>query len=96
MPSFIGVTGPKTNLWLVRMVGALATAIGLVLLRHGLARDAGRARLLALLAALAFMAVDAVHALPGIIGPVYLGDAFVQLLFIAGWALPWLLRHGGR
>ena len=33
MPSFIAVTGPKTDLWLVRTVGLLIAGIGLCSLR---------------------------------------------------------------
>ncbi|WP_255474082.1 hypothetical protein [Pontibacter qinzhouensis] len=38
MPSFIWVSGPKTDLWLVRTVGLLLTVIGFTLLAAGLHR----------------------------------------------------------
>jgi len=79
MPTFEAVTGPKTDDWLVRMVGLLAAVIGGVLL---LAIRAGRVtREVLLLAAgtAASFAIDIVYASGGRISPIYLADAVVEL-----------------
>ena len=98
LESFQAVTGPKTDLWLVRTVAMLVLAIGGVLLVA-----AARLRLtfeLALLAigsALGLAAIDIVHARADIISDVYLLDALVELLLAAGWMVAlWLLRDDAR
>jgi hypothetical protein len=74
--SFLAVTGPKRDIWLVRTVGALAAAIGIPLLR-------GESRTLATTSALAFGAVDAGYVAVGRISPVYLCDMAAQAGFLA-------------
>ena len=85
LSSFEAVTGPKTDDWLVRMVGLLAGAIGATL---GVAtiRQALRSPevvVLAASAAFAFGAIDLWYGLSGRISPIYLADAAVQLALIA-------------
>ncbi len=85
MPSFVLVTGPKRDLWLVRMVGCLAVAIGpalLVALRSPLHEPT---LVLGAASALAFLAVDLVYVLKKTIGPVYLVDAAAEFLLLIGW-----------
>jgi energy-converting hydrogenase Eha subunit E len=89
LPSFEAVTGPKTDDWLVHMVGLLAAAIGVPL---GMAamRDRSRVRevvVLAVTSALAFAAIDLWYGITGRISPIYLADAVVQLGLITGLAL---------
>lgn len=74
--SFLAVTGPKRDIWLVRTVGALAAAIGIPLLR-------GESRTLATTSALAFAAIDVGYVAAGRISPVYLSDAAAQAGFLA-------------
>jgi hypothetical protein len=84
--SFEAVTGPKTDDWLVHMVGLLAAAIGLVLgvsVRRG-SVPTPEITLLAMSSALAFAAIDVWYGLIGRISPVYLGDAVVQICLILG------------
>src|SRR5687768_18441525 len=80
LPSFEAVTGPKTDDWLVHMVGLLAAAIGLV--RGVSARRAqvpsAEITLLAVSSALAFAAIDLWYGLSGRIAPFYRADAGVQ------------------
>lgn len=78
MGTFEEVTGPKTDDWLVHMVGVLAAIIGATLL-YGARRPDGAVVLLAVLAALGFAAIDLVYGLTGVIRPVYLADAAVEL-----------------
>jgi hypothetical protein len=89
--SFEAVSGAKTDYWLVRMVGALAAAIGTALtLGAYRRRPAAEATVLAAGAATSFAIVDGVYAVRGRISRVYLVDLVVQALFIA------LLAHSAR
>jgi hypothetical protein len=86
--SFQRVTGPKTDLWLVKTVGVLITVIGGTLLAAA-AREEGDGREAALLgagSALALAAIDTVYAARGTISPIYLADAAVEVGLAAGWA----------
>src|SRR3954452_16176692 len=75
MPSFLAVTGPKTDLWLVRTVGVLIGVIGAVLLLAGVRRQAGaEVRTLAIGSALGLTAIDVIYVTLGVIPPVYLLD----------------------
>jgi hypothetical protein len=88
MSTFEAVTGPKTDDWLVRTVGALAAAIGVALLAGVRGQDPGRATIvLAAAAAIAFVAIDIVYVANGTIRPIYLGDAAVEVLFLVGLAV---------
>jgi hypothetical protein len=88
MWSFELVTGPKTDDWLVRMVGLLAASIGTTLLAAAWrGRVTPEVRLLAVASALSFAAIDLAYALTGRISAVYLLDAVVELLFAAAVGL---------
>ena len=89
LPSFEAVTGPKTDDWLVHMVGLLAVAIAVPL---GLAAAGNRGRTpevvaLAAAAAFAFAAIDLWYALSGRISAIYLADAGVELGLLAALAV---------
>lgn len=79
MPSFEAVTGPKTEHWLVHMVGALVAAVGLALL-VGARRVVPTAEtiVLAVAAAAAFAGIDVVYTRNGTIRDIYLADAVAQ------------------
>lgn len=82
--TFEGVTGRKTDWWLVQMVGLLAATVGTTLAIG--ARDERPAlavRALAVLAAFSFAGIDAVHSLRGRISKIYLADAIVESALIA-------------
>ena len=81
--SFMAVTGPKTDLWLVQTVGALALVIGLALLAiPKSARTSRYALTLGLTAAAAFAFVDFYFSLSGVIAPIYQADGAVQVLLM--------------
>jgi hypothetical protein len=83
LPSFVAITGPKRDIWLVRTVGALAVAIGIPLVRAALSKEPDRdADLLADTSAAAFAAIDVGYAAKGTIRPIYLLDAVVEQAFI--------------
>lgn len=85
--SFQKVSGPKTDLWLVKTVGVLIAVIGAVIGLAGLeSRITRRERLLATGSAAGLAAIDVIYSLRGRVWPVYLLDAVLQLVFIGGWA----------
>ena len=90
--SFLAVTGPKTDLWLVKTVGAIVGAIGLVLL---LAAWSGRVTpevvLLGVASAAALGAVDVVYVTKRIIPRIYLFDAGAEAVLILAWGVAWRL-----
>jgi hypothetical protein len=88
MPSFEAVTGPKTDDWLVRMVALLTVAIaGAIWPRqHGTALDAPL-RTLAVTAAASYLVIDVFYAAVGVISPIYLLDAVLQIGLLAAHAL---------
>lgn len=92
MPSFVRVSGPKTDLWLVRMVGALTLAIGFFLLVAMRERPNPSLFCLATLSALAFLGVDVVYVAQRTIGPVYPADAAAEAMIVVGWAACWFGR----
>ena len=90
LDSFQRVTGPKTDLWLVRTVAALILVVALALVsmsrRTPVPPDA---RLLGAAAALALGAVDVVHVLGGVIARIYLLDAAAEAALAVAWlAIP--------
>ena len=87
--SFQGVTGPKTDLWLVRSVGVLVTVVGLVLVLAWRRRQlSDEIVVLAVGCALGLAGIDIVYSLAGRISAVYLADAGAELGLAAlwGWA----------
>jgi hypothetical protein len=84
--SFIAVTGPKTDLWLVQTVGTVIAVVGAVLL---LAMASGRITWEVLLlgagAATALVMVDVVFVARKVIGEIYLLDAVIEAGFVVCW-----------
>jgi energy-converting hydrogenase Eha subunit E len=86
LPSFEAVTGPKTDDWLVKTVGVLVTVIGGVLvLAARRRRITAEVALLAAGSALGLAAIDLIYALSGVISPIYLLDAAVELGLAGLW-----------
>lgn len=86
--SFLRVTGPKVDVWLVETVGALVAAVGVALLIAGVRRRVTvEIALLGLFAAGALGAVETPYALTGRIRAVYLADAAVEAAFVTLWAV---------
>ena len=93
MASFEAVTGPKTEDWLVRMVGLLAAVIGATLLTAGRHRQEPLAILvLAVGSATAFTAVDVWYTMRGEISRIYLADAVAEIGLVV--LLLWGRRSG--
>jgi hypothetical protein len=86
--SFQKVTGPKTDLWLVKTVGALLVAIGagLILTAVNGQFDPGLI-LIAIASAAVLLAIDLIYVSKRIISPVYVLDATAEVGLIAWWVL---------
>ena len=78
--SFMYVTGPKTDIWLVKMVGLLSMSIGASLIIA--VKNKERPWTLSCCTALSFMIIDNYYALDGRISKVYLADAALELIFL--------------
>ncbi len=85
--TFLRVTGPKTDLWPVKTVGAMILVAAVPLL---LAAARGyvpaEVALLGAASAAALAAVDVVYVAGHVIGPVYLLDAAVEAGLVVWWA----------
>ena len=84
--SFEQLTGPKTDIWLVKTVGVLVTVIGATLLlaaRHHIGRTTV---FLAVGSALGLAGIDLAYALGRTISPIYLLDAAAELALVGLWA----------
>lgn len=88
--SFMKVTGPKHDLWLVRTVGVLVTVIALTIGVAAWRREIGPpVILLAIASTAALAAVDVVYVARRVIARIYLADALAEVLLIAAWAVAW-------
>jgi hypothetical protein len=77
--SFVAVTGDKTDIWLVKMVGLLAATIGIYLI-YSIKQQP--AKLLGILSAFSFGVIDVYYVYHKVISPVYLGDAIIELILL--------------
>jgi hypothetical protein len=88
--TFMKVTGPKTDIWLVKTVGVLVLAIGAVLVVAGI-RGAvtPEVRLLAVASAAGLAGIDVYYVARGTIARIYLADAAVEAVLILLWLVAW-------
>jgi len=85
--SFMAVTGPKTDGWLVKTVGVLVAVIGAGLLLAARRRGpAPETVLTAVGAAAGLAAVDVTYTLRGRLAGIYLLDAVLEGVLLAAWA----------
>jgi hypothetical protein len=86
--SFVAVTGPKADDWLVRTIGALIMWVGAVLMAGSRRRERSpEIAALGLGAGAALVAADVIYVARGRISKVYLLDAVAHLPLFAAWAL---------
>lgn len=89
--SFMAVTGPKTDLWLVKMVGLLSLVIGVGLTyNYASLKDKFLGGILGIGGALSFIIIDVTYATKDIISNTYLLDGVAQVVFVVGWVFYWL------
>jgi len=88
LDSFMAVTGPKVDHWLVKTVGVLVSVIGAVLLFAARShRVTPEIVLLAVGSALSLAAIDVVYVSAGRISSIYLLDAAAEVGLAAAWAV---------
>ncbi len=92
MKTFLLITGPKMDLWLVKTVGLILAVIGAVLLY---AQITGMVNppviLLAMGSALGLALVEIIYTSKRVISPIYLADAFVEFILIVWWSVDLML-----
>jgi len=96
MRSFLAVTGPKTDLWLVQVVACLVLVMGIVFLvgalRSVLSLEIG---ILMLGTSLALGLIDVVYVTKGVLPPIYLADS-IEEFAVALMCLAFLHRFTHR
>jgi hypothetical protein len=94
--SFMAVTGPKRDIWLVKTVSVLiiSYSIPLLLLARRRRSPVREGALLGLLAAAGLAAIDFYYSANRVIPPVYALDGFAETVFVVIWLLI-LLRWKG-
>jgi hypothetical protein len=85
--TFIEVTGPKRDIWLVKTVGALLIPLSIALFYQLFTKERVTAILLGALSSIAFGAIDFKYALDDTISDVYLVDGVVQCMFLLSWLI---------
>jgi hypothetical protein len=83
--SFMLVTGPKTDVWLVKTVGAILIPISLTLLCLINNADRKPQVVLGTGTAIAFGCIDVYYAVNDVISDIYLADAIIQGVFVMLW-----------
>ena len=93
--SFLAVTGPKTDIWLVKTVAALLIPIALCLLSYTVIQtNRLPGILLGATTSIAFIIVDFHYALNNVISEIYMLDGLVEAGFLLLWAYLWFGRRG--
>jgi hypothetical protein len=86
--SFMFITGPKTDIWLVKTVGALISLIGGIILLSAIRKKMVKELvLLAIGACIVLSFIDIYYVYNDIISPIYLIDAIGEFAFIILWIL---------
>ncbi len=89
--TFIAVTAPKTDIFLVNTVGLLVTAIAIALVSAVLRNTISFEMLLRAVSSSLFLtSIDVYYAAKGVIWKTYLLDSVAESLLIAGWLVGWL------
>lgn len=95
MTSFLAVTGPKSDLWLVRTVGLLIAVVGTSILTATLLRRITTEILVLAVGVIgALFVVDLFAVLLAGVSPIYLLDALAQLVLLG--CLVRGVRQGGK
>lgn len=88
MKTFLTITGPKTDLWLVKTVGLILAVIGAALIYAQMTASVSPPVVFLAIAAAASLAlVEFIYVYKRVISPIYLGDAAAELVLIAWWAI---------
>jgi hypothetical protein len=84
MRSFIWVTGPKVDYWLVRCLALMIISSGIIFALPiiSAAPPSQEVLLLAMLNAFSLLMIDVYYSLKGRISKIYLGDGLLQFIFL--------------
>jgi hypothetical protein len=87
--SFMKVTGPKTDIWLVKTVSIVLAGVGLTLLSHLTERDKPvfPAILLGCFTSAGLAFIDFYYTSSNTIPLVYATDGFIEVAFFIGWMI---------
>jgi len=95
--SFMRITGPKTDIWLVKTVSVLIVVISLSLLSAVKSKQQTMpVILLAISSCMGLAGIDFYYSLNNIISPVYLLDGVAEILFIIAWIVVLLTTKNKR
>jgi|SRR5690625_3329048 len=88
MRSFLSVTGPKTDLWLVETVGILVFFIGLGLLAAGYRQQISLSMgIIAVGTSSGLLLIDILYFWAGVISAIYLLDALLEVILLVAWII---------
>lgn len=99
--SFMLITGPKQDVWLVKTVAVLLIPVALCLSTYLLTGGSYvYPMVLGSMIPIAFMSIDFYYAGKNVISDVYLIDGIIQVIFFGAWMMVWItkpfnLTHGG-
>jgi hypothetical protein len=84
--SFMYISGPKVDIWLVKTVGVLISIIGLTILSAAQnKRLDSEIFILAFFTAASLAVIDVVYVFKGVISSVYLIDAAIEIILAGAW-----------
>ncbi len=93
LKSFLWVTGPKKDIWLLYTVSILILVVGLVLLAAGLRRRVTpEIKWLGIGSALGLIFIDVYYSLQSVISDIYQYDALAEVALIVLWL--WAGKRG--
>lgn len=95
LPSFLAVTGPKTDLWLVQTVGLIIMVMGSALTAAGIrATVSVETLILSIGSAVALTGIEVGYVISRTIPSVYLLDAAIEVLILIAWiVIAWFYFH---
>lgn len=86
MPSFVWITGPKVDYWLVRMVALLIVSISLTILSAAYhKRVSTEIIILSIASIISFCLIDFYYAWVDRISGIYVADAFAEIGLLLLW-----------
>jgi energy-converting hydrogenase Eha subunit E len=84
--SFMKVTGPKNDIWLVKTLSVILLAIGLTFISHSFQHKISLPAItLALSTSLSLAIIDFHYVSEGVISRVYAADGIIQVIFFVFW-----------
>lgn len=85
--SFMRATGPKTDIWLVKTIGALLICTSCFFISVIFRKEFSfSVFLLAYMQAFALAIIDFYYALNGTISTIYIADGVCQIIFVVMWS----------